>query len=122
MGSVAQRVEYCRKYRVLPLEDVIVPEPQEAETASFQIPGSGGVEGIAVLSAVDLHHEPAGRAGEVDDVAPDGMLPAELVAHERAIAQVVPELAFRVGHGPAQVARKSGLVAAAHPCASGDSG
>src|SRR3546814_3512689 len=83
----------------MPLEDGSVPETQDAVTASFQIPGSRGVDGFIVLAAVELHHEPAGRAGEIDDVGADRILAAELVAHERAVAQVMPDLAPGIGNG-----------------------
>src|SRR3546814_11146380 len=92
LRDAVQRLEYHGKHRVLPLEDVIVPETQDAVTASFQIPGSRGVDGFIVLAAVEFHHEPAGRAGEIDDVGAARLLAAEPVAHERAVAPVMPEL------------------------------
>src|SRR3546814_6166172 len=94
----------------MPLEDGSVPETQDAVTASFQIPGSRGVAGFIVLAAVEFHHEPAGRAGEIDDVGDDRILAAELVAHERAVAQVMQELALVIGHGAEEVAGESRLV------------
>src|SRR3546814_2058571 len=54
-----------------------------------------------------------------DDVGADGVLAAELVAHERAVAQVMPDLALGIGHGAAEVAGEFGLVGGAHPCGSG---
>src|SRR3546814_3688005 len=55
--DAGQRLEYYGKHRVLPLEDVIVPETQDAVIASFQIPGSRSVDGFIVLAAVEFHHE-----------------------------------------------------------------
>src|SRR3546814_8554619 len=87
LRDAGQRLEYHGKHRVLPLEDVIVPETQDAVIASFQIPGSRSVDGFIVLAAVEFHHEAAGRAGEIDDVGDDGVLEAALVATERGDAQ-----------------------------------
>src|SRR3546814_12285680 len=106
----------------MPLEDGSVPETQDAVTASFQIPGSRGVDGFIVLAAVEFHHEPAGRAGEIDDVGADRILAAELVAHERAAAQVMPDLALGIGHGAEWVAGGFGLVGGARPWCSGGGG
>src|SRR3546814_17166508 len=97
----------------------MVPEPQDAVIAALQIAGSRSVYGFIVLAAVEFHHEAAGRAGEIDDVGADGVLAAELVAHERAVAQVMPDLALGIGHGAAEVAGEFGLVGGAHPCGSG---
>src|SRR3546814_14966667 len=83
------------------------------------MPGSRGGDGCIVLAAVECHHGPAGRAGEIDDVWADRILAAELVAHERAVAQVMPDLALGIGHGAAEVAGEFGLVGGAHPCGSG---
>src|SRR3546814_4960823 len=71
------------------------------------------------LGAVEFHHGAAGRAGEIAVVGADGVLAAELVAHERAVAQVVPDLALGIGHVAAEVAGEFGLVGVAHPCGSG---
>src|SRR3546814_3479832 len=92
---------------------------QDAVTASFQIPGSRSVDGFIVLAAVEFHHEAAGRAGEIDDVGADRILAAELVAHQRAVAQVMPDLALGIGHVAAEVAGEFGFVGGAHPCGSG---
>src|SRR3546814_19115055 len=96
LRDAGQRLEYHGKHRVLPLEDVIVPETQDAVTASFQIPGSRSVDGFIVLSAVAFHHAAAGPAGESDDVGAYGVLAAALVAPVLAVEMVVPEL----GPGP----------------------
>src|SRR3546814_20472440 len=92
----------------------IVPETQDAVIASFQIPGSRSVDGFIVLAAVELHHEAAGRAGEIDDVWSDGVLAAELVAHELAVAQVLPHLDLGIGHGDAEVAGYFGIFGIVH--------
>src|SRR3546814_6824328 len=68
---------------------------------------------------VEFHHVPAGRAGEIDDGGADRILAAELVAHGRAVAHVMPDLALGIGHGAAEVAGEFGLVGGAHPCGSG---
>src|SRR3546814_18653566 len=95
------------------------PETTDAVTASFQIRGAGGVDGSIVLAACEFHHEAACRAVEIDDVGADGVLAAELVAHERAVAPVVPDLALGIGHVAAEVAGEFVLVGVAHPRGSG---
>src|SRR3546814_17262070 len=84
LRDAGQRLEYHGKHRVLPLEDVIVQETQDAVTASFQIPGSRSVDGFIVLAAFEFHNASAGRAGDIDDVGADGELRAEPVATEGA--------------------------------------
>src|SRR3546814_16666842 len=83
---------------------------QDAVTASFQIPGSRSVAGFIVLAAVEFHHEAAGRASEIDDVGADAVMAAELVDHERKVAQVVPDHRLDIGHAAEDVAGDVGLV------------
>src|SRR3546814_15412309 len=86
LRDAGQRLEYHGKHRVLPLEEVIVPETQAAVTASFQLPGSRSVDGFIVLAAVKFHIEAAGRAGEIDDVGADGVWAGVLGDHNPAVA------------------------------------
>src|SRR5690606_409044 len=98
-------------------EHVVVQEPKHPEPAGAQERiAMPVVHRIRVLAAIDLHHEPRGQAGEIDDVRTDGMLPAEAVAIELAHAQAAPEAAFGVGHGCAQFAGAIAFLALAHPC------
>src|SRR3546814_20117919 len=110
LRDAVQRLEYHGKHRVLPLEDVIVPETQDAVTASFQIPGSRGVHGFIVMAAVEFHHEPAGRAGEIDDVVADRILEAALVAPERAVSPGLPDVPLATAPGAAWWAGALGMV------------
>src|SRR3546814_11971796 len=98
LRDAGQRLEYHGKHRVLPLEVVIVPETQDAVTAYFQIPGSRSVDGFIVMAAVEFHHEAAGLAGENDAAAADGVLAAELEAHEAAVPAVVHVLRLAQGN------------------------
>src|SRR3546814_1021140 len=97
----------------------MVPETQDAVIASVQRLGSRSVDGFIVLAAVEFHHEAAGRAGELCDVGAERRLAAELVAHQRSVAQVMPDLALCIGHVAAEVAGEFGCVGGAHPCGSG---
>lgn len=81
------------------LEDVVVPEAQDAVTP-------GEEEGVSffvvvlpfgVLAAVELDQDFSGQAGEIDDIGADGVLAAEAVAVKLVVAQVVPEKPFGVG-------------------------
>src|SRR3546814_997547 len=68
LRDAGQRLEYHGKHHVLPLEDVIVPETQDAVTASFQIPGSRGVDGFIVLAAVEFHHRSEEHTSELQSL------------------------------------------------------
>ena len=50
-----------------------------------------------MLTPVDLDDEFSREANEIDDVAPDGGLPAELTAVNLPAPQSRPEAAFRIG-------------------------
>ena len=67
-----------------------------------------------MLAAVEFDDQPAFQANEIDDIRADGMLAAELAAHEGAVAQMVPDGAFGVGHGSPQMAGESGFPSFAH--------
>src|SRR5215203_3204904 len=80
------------------IENLVIPELQDAETARLQ-PGVplGIVGAVSVLSAVELDDELPLEADEVHDVAAELFLTAELEAAETAVAQQAPHppLGFR---------------------------
>ncbi len=65
-----------------------------------------GVTAEGVLLAIDLDDELRGRAEEVDDVPPDGMLTAEREPAQAPIAQLAPELELSVRHIAAHALRE----------------
>src|SRR5690349_367807 len=52
---------------------------------------------VYVLAAVDLDHQPAFPADEIDDIRADRLLAHEFAAIDRARAQPIPQLALCVG-------------------------
>jgi hypothetical protein len=79
--------------------DVAVGEAEDLEALHLQVARAAGVVvllgGVGV--AVDLDGEHRGAAGEIDDVAVDHGLLAELDGFEAPGAEVVPEAAFGGG-------------------------
>src|SRR5579885_2721769 len=88
------------------LEDVGVPETQDAPAVRLQPSGAARIAlALRVLSAVGLDDEAMLDAGEVRDEGTERMLAAELVADEAAVPETGPEPALGVGHGGAQLPR-----------------
>jgi len=85
--------------RLLLFEDIIVPETQDAEAHRLDRFCSRRVlrQPSRMLAPIQLDDQPAFEAGEIDDMAANGMLAPELAAHQAAIAQVMPYLAFGIG-------------------------
>ena len=75
---------------------VIVPEPDHAETLSFEIFRPGRIPLSRVLAAVDLDDQTVAKAEEVDDVAVDLHLATKLQAMHLAAAEILPEGALGV--------------------------
>ena len=62
-------------------QDFIIPESQNMEAALAKTSVPYRIRrGIHVLAAVGLEYEPCLQAGEIDDIGPDGTLPAEASA------------------------------------------
>ena len=91
------------------LQDVVVPEADYAVAVGFDDFGAPVVgEIVGVLAAVELHRQPGGAAGEVDDEIANRVLADEFDAVQLTGAQVRPQSPFRVGHVAAQLARDGG--------------
>src|SRR6185436_10552382 len=76
-----------------------IPKPQHAISLPLQISRPPRIVGERrrMLSAIDLHHQPRLRAGEVDDVGTLWNLALPPPATQPPIAQGIPELGFRLG-------------------------
>jgi hypothetical protein len=72
-------VTYCCQHRVGISEDIIVPEPQDPESAppQFGVPALVG-DTVGVLTTIDFDDQTVREAREIDDCAADGDLPPEL--------------------------------------------
>jgi len=85
------------------LEDFVIPEAEDSETSRSQPAVALGVRlAFEMLTSVDLNEELPWQAGEIDDVGPDGDLPAELRSQDSP-AQLLPEEGLRVGQVAAEV-------------------
>ena len=59
----------------------MIPESQDREPRGDQAPVALGVlGGVGVLATIDFDHQPALRAGEIQDVAVERVLAAEFAA------------------------------------------
>lgn len=86
----------------------VIPEPQYVQALLFQRAGSTRVARkrlrIGVLPAIDFDGERGFQADEVEHVAGQRVLAAELQARELARSQVSPEQGLGVGGVGAQLA------------------
>ncbi len=90
-----------------------VPKAQHLVAAPRQILAAPSVGGncLCVLAAVQFDHQARSRTAEIRDVAADAVLSSEQCTRDLALAQVLPELAFRVGGAAPQLARdRCGLI------------
>ena len=86
-------LEDCIQHRLRPMQDIGIPEPQDAKPIGSQEVVSLDVVRriVGVLAAVEFDDEPGFQTGEVTDVAADGPLPAEAEIAEAIQSQVTPE-------------------------------
>ena len=89
------------------LGNVIVPETQHPVAHGLQFQGAALVVDhlVRMLAAVELDDLPRIHANEIDDIAPDLMLAAELPSLQVPGAQLAPECPLGVGLFLAKVAR-----------------
>ena len=90
------------------VENLVVPEAQDAIAAGVQKSGSpfigGAVLLIRMLPAIHLDDQAMMMAGEVRVVLADGCLSAEMDIRVWQAPEMPPEFLLRVGHGAAQLA------------------
>ena len=86
------------------LQDVVVPEADDAIAERFDDLRAGSVRFGRMLPAVDLDREAQSSAGEVGDMRANRKLADELSAFEPATSQIVPEPVLRVSASSAQFA------------------
>ncbi len=81
-------------------ERIVVPEADRLETRVLQFLAAPVVvvDLIEVLAAVEFDDKALAHADEVDDVACDGVLAAELMTCHAGISEVTPELALCISH------------------------
>jgi len=81
------------------LQDVVVPETDNAPALRFEIAGSGFVIGGAciMLAAIYFDDQPFGARGEVRDIPADRHLPVEAHPGHLASRQRPPQSPFRIG-------------------------
>ena len=106
-GRAGQRTQDHRKHAFYVCQYVIVPETQHAVSPGLQMLHAALVviRLIRRLAAIPFDDQQRFGAGEIGDLVIDVVLAAELVAGQLAVAQVVPELLFGVGHVLAQLSR-----------------
>ena len=93
------------EYALCVLENVVVPEANDAIAESPDAGGSMNVDFRPMLPAVELDREVSTAAGKVRDVRPNGELANEFGAFEAAAPQTVPEAVLGFGASTAQIAR-----------------
>ena len=77
----------------------MIPESNNAKTSGLKVCGSRLVafDFIAMLTAVNLHHQCRVEANEIDNRWPNRELPTKLETAEAPATQLSPESAFGVG-------------------------
>ena len=90
-------------------ERLAIGEAQDLEAMCFQLGSASciGLEcfGLEMLTAVEFDNEARFDTSEVGEIPTNGMLAAELVAGEPAIAQPSPQCTLRFGRRSAQFTR-----------------
>ena len=79
------------------LQDVVVPEANDAIAEGFDDLRAVSVGQFAVLSPVQLNGDAGATTGEVGDVGADLFLADELGTRELAVAQMPPKALFGIG-------------------------
>jgi hypothetical protein len=87
------------------LQDVVVPEADDAIAERFEDLRAGSVRFGRMLSSVDLNREAQWSAGEVGDKRANRKLADELRAFEAAAAQIVPKSVLGIGAGAPELSR-----------------
>jgi hypothetical protein len=88
------------------LENVVVPESQDAIAVRLEIPGACFIRPmVGVLPAVGFDDKLELMAGEIGEVRADRRLTPEVVLLERRLPQMLPKLLFGFGRIAAQDAR-----------------
>jgi len=91
---VENHLEHC----VRPLQDVVVPKPQNAVPLGLEPLIAASVSRIpGVLTSIELDHQLVLKADKVRDVRANRLLSAELHAGEVATSQPSPKQTFGVG-------------------------
>src|SRR5256885_16971279 len=87
-----QGIEDAGQHSLFVVENVIVPEAEDAKALSLQIGVTLRIAfALAVLPPIRFDDQPSRRAGKIDDVAVNRQLALELVAGETLCAQDLPE-------------------------------
>ena len=90
--TVTQRFENDIQNAFCIGENVVVPKPDHTPTLLLKpVSASQICRTLVVLTAIGLDDQVIPRAGEIDDIWTDRMLPAELVACQPPIAQHRPQ-------------------------------
>lgn len=80
------------------LQNIIIPETDDAEAERLQFAGALGVilflDGM--LTAIDFYDQRLVDAYEIGDVWADRMLATEFEALERTVSKAAPEFAFGI--------------------------
>ena len=88
------------QYRLGALQDVVVPEAQDALAARLEIAAAFGIiSGLfEMLPAVGFHHQFRPVTDEIAHIRTNRFLTAEFAPAQATVAQVIPQFAFGVGH------------------------
>lgn len=94
----------CIHHTFKVLQNVLIPEAQDAISSGLELRTASGVVGFLfrVLCPVDLDNQFVSLAAEIGEVSIDGRLAAELCSVHLPIAQDLPEFVFRDGGLSAQ--------------------
>ena len=99
------------------VEDVVVPESQDAKALAFQPSGAGLVPTllVRVLSAIQFDDKAFGETDEVDDIVSDRCLPPELTVLNLPASKAPPGPFLSFGEVLSEVSGTAGIHATSLP-------
>ena len=90
-SELGQRVENARQYALGIVQDIVVPEPQDAEALLSQSSITLGIALAGVmLAAIGLDDQLGAKMDEIDDIGAEGLLAAKLLARQAMTAEMAP--------------------------------
>jgi len=105
-GSLRKRGDNCFKYARQVVQNVIVPESQDAIVVrSKPFVANGVALVIRMLSAVNFDNKASFATNKVDSVGANRFLPDEFVTSQPTRPQTIPELIFRIRRYATQATR-----------------
>ena len=90
-SRLGQRLKDAGHYALRIVQDLVVPEPQDAEALLSQPSITLGIALAGVmLAAIGLDDQLGAKMDEIDDIGAEGLLAAKLLARQAMTAEMAP--------------------------------